>query len=488
MSLTIDLTFLSEWGGQPPWVIMWSIFKHGGWVIFIFYLLGIIWNIILSNKRQKYLASIDYCLLAIDVPRDNEQGPKAAEQMFAQLAGARKSYDWIERNIKGFLPIPFSLELISIEGYVQFLIRTPRNLRDLVESAIYAQYPEAEITEVEDYTDAGPEKFPSEEYNLWGAELVLYNKDPYPIRTYSQFQDPLDKESFKDPMAALLEALSKIGEGEQIWLQLLITPTGSEWKKKGEELVKKLIGKKSKSKPSIFDRIFDLPIELMESLHNHIFGPFPPTKKESSSLISQMQFLSPGERKIVEAIQNKISKLGFKSKFRVIYLARKDVFSAARGVASVLGAIQQFNTLDMNGFKPHSKAKTSAPRFRGQKILAKKQTEILNQYRRRSNYTVASHFILNTEELATIYHFPLKTVKVPLLKKVEVKKAEAPVILPTIEEVRQPVIRIANYEPKEKNHKEEKENNKVKNNKVKNEAEIKENKKGGEPPPNLPVA
>ena len=62
-------------------------------------------------------------------------------------------------------------------------------------------------------------------------------------------------------------------------------------------------------------------------------------------------------------MSNKLSKHAFIVKFRFVYLAEKPVFQKGRGVAAVIGAIQQFNVSDANGFKPGSLTKTAADYF-----------------------------------------------------------------------------------------------------------------------------
>src|SRR3989344_4214570 len=111
---------------------------------------------LVSSRQIKYSKKLKWHLLAIDIPKANEQSPKAVEHIFAHLAGGLSSFTKKELYWEGkFLPT-FSLEIVSIEGYVQFFIRTQSKYRDLVEAAVYAQYPEAEITEVEDYTTSVP--------------------------------------------------------------------------------------------------------------------------------------------------------------------------------------------------------------------------------------------------------------------------------------------------------------------------------------------
>jgi len=433
MDITIDLTFFYRLLKMPPYEAVWLLITHGGWAVILLIFLGIAWFMWVARNQNKYLAGIKYVLLAIDVPKDNIQGPQTAEYIFSTLAAAYSSGDFIERNFEGYLQIPFSFEIVSLGGYIQFLVYTQEKFRDLVEAAFYAQYPDAEISEVEDYAQSGPVNFPNDEYELWGTELILYNNEAYPIRTYPAFEDKMAKDAkFKDPMASLLEMLGKIGEGEQIWLQLVITPCGQDWKSKGEKEVKKLIGKKEKPKKSIFDQVLDSANKVVSEIGTSVFGGVgggeEKKKDEPPSLIS---FLSPGVKDVVAAIENKMSKIGFLTKYRFIYLAKKEFANKGRAISGVMGSLQQFNTLNLNGFKPDSLTKTGADYFFVERRVAEKQRKIISAYKKRSNLTGAKPYILNIEELASLFHFPVSEVRTPLLKKTEAKRSRAPISLPT---------------------------------------------------------
>ncbi len=433
MDITIDLTFFYHLLEVPPYEAVWLLITHGGWAVILLIIFGVIWFMWVARNQNKYLASIKYVLLAIDVPKDNIQGPQTAEYIFSTLAAAYSSSDFIERNFGGYLPIPFSFEIVSLGGYIQFLVYTQEKFRDLVEAAVYAQYPDAEISEVEDYAESGPTNFPNDEYELWGTELILYNNDAYPIRTYPAFEDKMAKDDkFKDPMASLLEMLGKIGEGEQIWLQLVITPCGQDWKDKGDKEVKKLIGKKEKSKKSIFDQVLDSSNKIVSEIGASVFGGVgggeEKKKDEPPSLVT---FLSPGAKDVVAAIESKISKIGFFTKYRFIYLAKKEFANKGRAISGVMGSLQQFNTLNLNGFKPDSKTKTSIDYFFIERRVAGRQQRIMSAYKKRSNLTGAKPYILNIEELASLFHFPVSEVRTPLLKKTEAKRGRAPISLPT---------------------------------------------------------
>lgn len=427
MNWEIDITSLYILGDLPLFLIIWKLFLYGGWVIFLWLILIGGWKLWISYIQKKFAQSIQYILLAIDVPRENEQGPEAVERLFAHLTGARSSGSRIERYFKGYFQLSFSFELISIEGQIQYLIRTPIQFRDMIEAAVYATYPDAEITEVEDYTLEAPDRFPNEEYDCWAADLVLYNKDPYPIRTYPSFEHSLSGE-LKDPLIDLLEIIGKLQKGEQVWLQLIITPISDDWKAASAKLVKKLMGLKVAITKTKFDQIIEFPITLLRWIGDLIFSPTSLTVKPEEKAVT----LSPGERRIIEAIQNKASKSGFAVKFRMVYLGKKEVFSKSRGVAGILGAINQFNTLDMNGFKPDDRAKTSKPMIAGEKRLAIKQNRLIYAYKQRLSLVGSRTCILNIEELASLYHFPVSTVKTPSIKKTGSKKGEPPFGLPVV--------------------------------------------------------
>lgn len=454
MDITIDFSFFYRLLEMPPHQAAWFLFVHGGWAIFLIIFLGISWSNYIVGIQEKYRRKLKYTLLSIDVPKENQQGPKAVEHIFANLAAAQSSGNLIDKYIEGYTQPPFSFEIASLGGYIQFLIRMPEKFRDLAEAAVYAQYPDAEISETDDYTREAPSNFPNKEFDLWGTELKLYNKDAYPIRTYPAFEDMTSKDDkFKDPMASLLETLGKVGEEEQVWLQLILTPCKSEWKSKGAVEVKKLIGQKVEVKKSLSDKIIESPLRLFEKLGDLFFAVPSAKKKEEKKEYNLMSYLTPGEKEVVTAMQNKLSKIGFQIQFRFIYLAKKEFFNKGKAISGVMGAIQQFNTLNMNGFKPDSETKTGVDYWFVKMRVTARQRSIMAAYKERKN--TGKFFILNTEELATLFHFPVAAVKSPFLKKVEVKKGEAPGILPVSET------------PFE-------------------EAEEKE--KAGEPPTNLPIA
>jgi len=437
MEIVIDVSGVSDAAGiANPFAALWFIFSHGGWLILIPVVLWGAFRLWLGWRQEKYHHSIKYILLAVDVPRENEQSPKAVEQIFSHLSGIQKGGNLKERYIDGYTQPSISLEIVSIEGYVQFLIHTPTKFRDLVEAAFYAQYPNAEITEVEDYAQPFKPEFPNEEFDLWGAELMLTNKQYFPIKTYPSFEHTLSQ-TFFDPMANILEIFSRLGRGEQIWFQILITPPKDDhWRESGLNLIKKLIGAKIKDKSKFGDLMW-LPTNVAHGLYESaVASIITPTGfgesggESDSGPPNQMQYLPPHERAVVEQVGMKVSKIAYECKIRFVYLAKHDEFNKDR-IAASIGAIRQFNTLDMNGFKVDKKTKTAVDYFFVKRRERARKRRILRHFRNRSFHAGRNEYVLNVEELASIYHFPVTTVvKAPRIQKTASKRGEPPAALP----------------------------------------------------------
>ncbi len=435
--LTLNPYSLAELlpSANNPFSAMILIFLNGGWILFVLFAFWALWTGRLEYIRNKYDSKMKYALLAIDIPRGNEQSPKAVEHIFSHLYGIKKTGNLKDKYLKGYTQMNISLELISIEGYIQYLIHTPVKFRDVVEAAIYAQYPEAEITEVEDYVDMIPKplELPHEIWDIWGSELRLARPEQYPIRTWPFFEHSLSQK-LMDPMASLLELMSRMGPGEHLWIQIIIQPVGNDWRKKGEALINKLIGKKSEKK--ISDRMY-FPREIVKGLsESFTAGIVPPTemdamkKKNESEWPSMMQHLGPYEKEIVESVSMKISKLGFKSKVRFVYAAYRDRFNKPKAVNGLKGAFSQFSTQNLNSLWINRKTRTKIDYFFIKtRVLARKR-RLLWAYRGRSMKRGRKGYVLNIEELASLWHFPVMEVQTPSVQKVDAKKAQAPIDLP----------------------------------------------------------
>lgn len=445
MEIILDYSIFREMGDiyvtQGFLGVFWFTFKNGAWLIYLWVLGAGFYSMWLMNKRGQWYDSHKFIFLAIDIPKNTEQTPKAVEQLFATVSGAHTPLNLREIYIEGAFQLHFSFEIVSIDGYIQFLVRTPEQWRDLIESAVYSQYPDAEITEVEDYVKDVPDNYPNDTHNIWGTEVVLDKHWVYPIKTYENFEDKVTGE-YKDSLASLLETMSKIHVGEQVWLQIQVKPTGFDWIKASEKEAFRIAGKKGPApkEPIIMQMINGIFGFFVLSTGEAWFateqgeGGARSSSREDNAMPSMLLHLTPGEKGAIEAIENKASKMAFECKIRLIYISPLEQYKPARVVASVFGSIKQFNTMDLNSFKPDAMTKTQIKYLFIKSRVNRRRERIMRAYKARAGSAGANWYILNIEELATLWHFPSKFVITPLLQKTESKKTDPPFSLPVFTE------------------------------------------------------
>ena len=431
MNIVINVSPFVEFFHLPPEQMFWVFFINFGWLIIVFTFLSGARQLYLYYIQNKWAATHRVVLLAIDVPKGNEQTPRAVENMFTYLSGAHGSTNFFEKWFEGKFQKSFSYEIVSLEGYTQFLIRTPAEFRNLVESSVYSQYPDAEISEVEDYIDLLPKNLPDHEYDVWGTEFVQKGPWVLPIRTYPEFEyklGPLETQ-FKDPMATLMDLCSSLRHGEYLGIQLIVIPTGFDWLKESESAMDKILNRKSKPKPDPLQRFIVWMGEMSEAFFS-IWGEIDP--KGDAPKPKMMTELSPQELKQINMIQMKASKLSFEVKIRVIYVARREVVNKAKVANGVVGYMKQFAALDLNNLKPDvDSTMTKAQYFFQKKRLEKKQRLLYSAYAGRSGGIGRNPGIFNIEELATLWHFPIEaSVKAAMVQKAPGRKADAPSDLP----------------------------------------------------------
>ncbi len=398
-------------------------FLAGYWWIYLPVLLFFVLIISFENyTRLKFTKAIKWVLFDLKIPLDPGKSPKAMEQIFASLHGTLPPpIIWRDRFFKGKMVNWISFEMVGIGGETHFYVRTPEPFKKLVQSQIYAQYPDSEITEVvEDYVDLLPASLPNDTDDLFGAEIVLSKEDFYPIRTYPEFEEKSSGPDYVkriDPLASLVEVMSSLEAREFLGVQLIVRPTGDGWVKKGQAAMDKLQGKKPKAGESMLS---NLVFGLEKAIPGHVEVKKEDKKPEQTQLTS-------GKQEALKSAEKKMSKIGYECGIRFMYSGPRETFHRAH-ISGVVGVYKQFALQTINSFKLNGPTITAAKwPFKAQKEFNKK-IFLLNKYKNRS--LPAKAFILNIEELASIYHLPDVGVRSPLLPRVEAKKGEPPVGLP----------------------------------------------------------
>ncbi|MFA7308455.1 MAG: type IV secretion system DNA-binding domain-containing protein [Patescibacteria group bacterium] len=367
-------------------LIFWIIFFGG--IYFTFKLFAAAYS---KRRKRFWLVKQKYTTLLIQVPRNNEKGPQSAQFFFASLHGIYKNAK--ERLQEGSFQEHISFEIVSIAKYIRFYIHVPEHLKDFIEGQLYAQYPNVEIKQVEDYTLT---KRP-DGLHFAGTELVLSKKDYYPINTFQNFE--------VDPLAGITGVLAQVEDGEQIWAQVLARPIGDSWQKGAFAHISQLkSGKKfAISGNGLIPKAFSFLVILLKALFT------PPTDSKAAP----PKLPGPVEQAI-KAIEEKSTKLGYEIVIRIMFLSKKEPEAMKLKLQSIAGAFKQFNASNLNGFA-----------YKG---ISLDDPEFLNSFQTR-NFEKKG-FILNIEELASVYHLPTVSVETPSIVWAGSKKGEPPATLP----------------------------------------------------------
>ena len=318
--------------------------------------------------RHREKESLSSVLLQVILPRDNEIKIDAAEQMFASLASLR-----LGGRFSFLKPQPhFSFEIVGIPGDIRFYVHAPRKLQDLVEKQINGSYSDAEITVVQEKEDAvNKGRIVGNEYNIFSETgKVAFASLKLKNRNYLPIK--VYKELAVDPLSAITSTLAKMTEGEGAAIQIMVSPADSKWKKIGRLHVSST--KKTEANPE--------------------------TAKYSA------------DPKELEAIENKISKQGFDVVVRIV-VSSTSLEAARAHLSNIKTAFSQFNGFNALTSNKH--------RFKG---------AFMNDFIYRYMPVRGQTAVLSSEELATIFHFPNKSVVTPHIHWIRAKRAPAPAQTP----------------------------------------------------------
>ncbi|MEK7118172.1 MAG: hypothetical protein AAB869_01035, partial [Patescibacteria group bacterium] len=303
--------------------------------------------------------NFDFILLEIKLPRVIGKTPVAMELVLQALYQPDKT-NWHERWWKGEVTPWFSLEMVSIEGVVKFFIRTPAKYKKLIESSIYAQYPDIEVYEVKDYVSLAPYVDKNEEWSLWGCHFKLTKPDPYPIKTYIDYgldSTMTDEENKSDPITSLIEFLGTLGRGQQMWIQIIVQVTSKRFNTHG-----KFFGRNDWQ---------DEGRKLIKDLQDKYAG-------ETGMRATKRQV------EIIHSIERSLGKVGFDTGIRALYIAKADQFDPSNK-SGITSAFQQYSSQDLNGFRPTKSTGFDYPweDFRGIRV-ARKKKKFYDAYVRRA--------------------------------------------------------------------------------------------------------
>ncbi len=343
-----------------------------------------------NYQRVDIVKDVESVLLMLEIPKTNDKSELAAEQMFASLHGILRDAKELKAN--GGYQEHLSFEIASVGGRIQFYVWTPKALQNFVEGQIYAQYPQVQIHAAEeDYVSH--ERHHSVTYT---SEIVLTDKEFLPIKTFQSFE--------VDPLAGITGTLAKLEDtDEEIWIQMLVRPVKDDWHKASDSWIKSV---KSGS-ISLFGGGGGAG-KWFAGLFEMLWAP-----PEQGTPGAPKELSERDKTRIAEA-EKKATKLGYQVKMRIAYLGESTSDAKLR-MQGIIGTFKQFNSTNLNGFK-------QANDSFAKEALVKYKTRLFAD----------RGYLMNIEEVASVYHLPHTNVETPNIVWASTKTAEPPAKLPVL--------------------------------------------------------
>lgn len=324
-----------------------------------------------KRKNNEKTARFKLTFLQIKLPPDNEIETKAAEHMFSNLIGFKKSF-W-KSLFTGQNRISF--EIISKAEGISFYVVTPDDIASLVEKQINAAYPSAEIDIVKpiEVWDRG-------KYTKI-TELKLKAPAYYPIKVYENLKN--------DSLSSITSAMSKLGPEDVVAVQYVIQPADDTWRMAGRRFISNVKARAAN-----------------------------PEKRANI------------DEKFLEGVENKIANPGFNTKVRLVSISDTKL-GAESQINNLTSAFEQFTDATYNKFSKKTliSSKKLINEFIYRKLSIKKIDVPIMGIQFYSNVSV-----LNNIEMATIFHFPNKNVGTPNIVWLGARRSSAPIVLPDEED------------------------------------------------------
>lgn len=312
------------------------------------------------------------------------------ESLFAAIGGLKP-----QKKIKHWLfgrTDEMAFEIVARDKLIYFYVAVPKFLQVRIEEQISAVYPDAHIEPVEDYNIFTPTG------TVVGMYLTLKRQTGLPIKTYQKLE--------ADPLNAITNALSKVQDNEGVVIQYVIRSARPSWRKKGLAVAKRL-QQGASFEEAIAGRT---PGKAKE-------GFFSFLKSESASKNQQQDAsfrVSSTTEEAIKGIEQKASKAGVDVNIRLVVSAPTPERAEA-ALAELFSAFSQFSIYQFgNAFG---------------RAIPPSKVRLVRRFIYRT-FEEKYKFVLNTEEMASLWHLPLTTTETPNIHWMAARRGAAPVEVP----------------------------------------------------------
>lgn len=374
-------------------ILLWMINVLLQWYVWLPIVLILAYLTLRNYRRIDAVKATESVLLVLEIPKANDKSELAAEQLFASLHGILR--DRNELKFTAGIQEHLSFEIASVNGQIRFYVWVPKALQSFVEGQIYSQYPSVQIhTTDEDYV--AHERRHSVIYT---SELSLASSEFLPIKTFQSFE--------VDPLAGITGTLAKLeSTGEELWVQVLVRPIADDWHKASDRWIATI----KNGNPFAFLTGEGFNFKWVGGL----FAALSKPPEQGLSAGSTPKEMSDRDKTRVTEAEKKATKLGYQVKIRIAYLGESTTNAKLR-MQAIVGTFKQFNSTNLNGFQ------MTGGSF-NKDDLAKYKARLF----------IDRGFILNIEELASVFHLPHTNVETPNIVWASNKTAEPPAKLPII--------------------------------------------------------
>ncbi|MEK7102770.1 MAG: type IV secretion system DNA-binding domain-containing protein [Patescibacteria group bacterium] len=384
-----------------------------GAVLFIVAALGVL-TILRTVLKKRYIAhnALQKKVLQIKVPKEGsreeeeEKGGKGeykevvavAESLYLSLGSLRprskfKAYFFGRED-------EITFEIVAIDGLIKFFAVVPDYLQTFFEQQLLAQYPSAYIEETADYNIFLPHG------SVAVAALQLNKHWIFPLRTYRKMDS--------DPLNALTNALSQVGQGQGVMIQMTIRTAPLTWRTKGQAFAKEMQHGKTVKKAMSAARIGSAGDMVWGVINKTGSAAVENMKSPNDKSIPTEHRMSPLEQDLVKAVEEKGSKAGFQTNIRIIGSAQ----------TQALADMQVYNVA--NAFAQYTGPESGVSIIKAKR--APKAATIQHSIYR--HFDERRSFILNAEELASLFHLPLSTTETPNIDWLKSRSAPPPQNIP----------------------------------------------------------
>jgi len=326
-------------------------------------------------------------------PKSEKELISVMEHLFASLGNIKEKSNIWHRIIYGDAVVALEMANPADNDEISFYVGAPKKFINIVERQIHSFYPKASIERVKDYNIFSPGSFTA------ASSLTLKDKHHFPIRTYQALE--------ADPLNNITNVLGKFDEKKEgAAIQLLVKPARSGWRQKGN-----LVAHKMQQGRQLSDVKRDT---IVRQIGRGLLSVLRQKTDKQEDILKQNKDtiqLTPEEQEVVKKIEGKAGKAGFSVNIRLVASALTQ--ERAEVILSELeNGFIQYENPGLNSFKVVRESRSRPKNIAFDFIFR--------------NFREDQSFILSSEEVASVFHFPLFSTETPKIAWLKARTAAPP--------------------------------------------------------------